>query len=503
MDDLHSPAPAGRTGEDANPDTDQFPAVPDEKLLPHFIRAEANLLRLPLFALGTKGLKTLDGVECKGTITRDGQTHQFTLRATRNTATLYPGPLARAAHLAFLSLLTEQGLPLQNPVTWSWRDLCRRMRIEPSGWMVRCLKESISATAGLMLQSDSALYSKADGQFLHQQQDALHLYDQVTFFGSTLPDGRVADTNRLSLSPWYLNNLNALYAAPLDYELWRFLDERSNIASRLYEFVMINFHSGAPVLRINYETLAQFLPVRPERYRSHAQKQLQPALSLLQGTEVLANVEWAASRRGVSQLHLYRGHQLTAPANPSQSSLPFMDEEFPSTFSVRELRNTRSPEWLLVREFYRLWAGDEKVRPTKKELGIADDLIRNHSEAMMKKLLPVAVKLLKERWPDAKTFSALARYIPDALVDLQKTMKQDDRRRQEQLAVAKEREETAQKEKARATLRLIWDSFPESDKEDIRRAVIATQPPSVQKYPNVIESLCLQELSRRQDGAPD
>src|SRR5688500_4731775 len=67
-----------------------------DQLLPHFVRAEANLLRLPLFALHTKGLKSLDGIECTGRITRDGQTHQFTFQATRNTATLYPGPLARA-----------------------------------------------------------------------------------------------------------------------------------------------------------------------------------------------------------------------------------------------------------------------------------------------------------------------------------------------------------------------------------------------------------------------
>src|ERR1043165_1059830 len=70
----------------------------------NIIRAEANFLRLPLFALNTKNLKSLDGIECQGRITRDGQTQRFVFRATRNTATLYPGPLARAAHLAFLSL---------------------------------------------------------------------------------------------------------------------------------------------------------------------------------------------------------------------------------------------------------------------------------------------------------------------------------------------------------------------------------------------------------------
>src|SRR5207237_5957882 len=96
-------------------------------LLPRFIKAEANFLRLPLFALQTKGLRTLDGIECRRTITRNGERHDFTLRASRSTASPYPGPLARAAHLAFLSIATERGTPIENPIPWRWRVRCRRM----------------------------------------------------------------------------------------------------------------------------------------------------------------------------------------------------------------------------------------------------------------------------------------------------------------------------------------------------------------------------------------
>src|SRR3954467_618329 len=73
-------------------------------LLPRFIKAEANLLRLPLFALQTKGLKTLDEKECSGPPTRNSETHEFKFIAARNTIPPYPGPLARKAHLAFLSI---------------------------------------------------------------------------------------------------------------------------------------------------------------------------------------------------------------------------------------------------------------------------------------------------------------------------------------------------------------------------------------------------------------
>ena len=42
---------------------------------------------LPLFALHTKGLRTLDGIECRGKLTRDGVGHEFIYRATRNNST--------------------------------------------------------------------------------------------------------------------------------------------------------------------------------------------------------------------------------------------------------------------------------------------------------------------------------------------------------------------------------------------------------------------------------
>ncbi len=179
-------------------------------LLPRVVKVEANLLRYPLFALHTKGLKTLDGIECSGTVARDGQTHDFTFRATRNTSTLYPGPLARAAHLAILSLATEHGLPIENPIPWTWGGLCRRMGVSYCGKMMQDLKRSIQSTAGLLITSHSALYSKPDRRLIQTRDDALHLYERVAFAGTKLPDGTTADANYVWFADWYIQNLNAM-----------------------------------------------------------------------------------------------------------------------------------------------------------------------------------------------------------------------------------------------------------------------------------------------------
>src|SRR5215212_9179955 len=326
-----------------NPPANLLPAR--DGAIPRLIKAEANLLRLPLFALHTKGLRTLDGIECRGKLTRDGAVHEFTFRAFRNAGTPYPGPLARSAHLAFLSLMTERGFPLQNPVRWSWRDLCRRMRISCSGRTVQRLKAAIRSTKGLMISSQYALFSKGAGKLIRTQERDLNLYDEVAFVSDLLPDGGVADANSLWLSGWYLANLNALFTAPLDYDLWRRLDERSAIASRLYEFLLLNFYGGGPVLRINYAKLAQFLPVRPERYTSDARRQLEAALGLLAAAGVIEAAEWADSKDGLGQLHFRRGRSLAAAGDQDLIPCGLAEEEFAGVVEVEEVRNLKPPEW--------------------------------------------------------------------------------------------------------------------------------------------------------------
>jgi hypothetical protein len=53
---------------------------------------------------------------------------------------------------------------------------------------------------------------------IRTQDEGLHLYERFAFIGSELPDGSIAEANFLWLSSWYLDNLNAMFTAPLDLE---------------------------------------------------------------------------------------------------------------------------------------------------------------------------------------------------------------------------------------------------------------------------------------------
>ena len=471
--------------------------VTTEIPLPRLIKAEVNLLRLPLFALHTKGLRTLDGIECHGTVTRNGQTHKFLLRATRNTDTLYPGPLARAAHQAFLSIATDeiqQRGHVENPIGWRWRDLFRRMQAPASGRAIIRTKAAIESTRGLLIRSNYAIYSKAQGELINHRQDDLSLYDRITFAGSRLSDGTVADANYLWFSSWYLENLNALYTAPLDYDLWLYLNKRMPIASRLYEFLLVNFYSGAPMLRINYPNLAQFLPVTPKQYLSEAQRQLNPAFHLLKSTKIISSVPWTMSKYGVPQVNIHRGQRLTATYDRGQITFPFMEEEFPKDIEVKELRNLRPPEWQLVADFYRLWSDDTNPRPTNKELQQARGYIEQYGTRKAKALIPLVTKRLRLKFPDAKTFGATRRYIPDSANYYDKEQKGRERIRQEELQRKKEAEEQDRKlEQERETLdewTPKWDQAPQHDKGAIRDEFLAKNP-YLKRSPKMLERFCV------------
>lgn len=464
-------------------------------LLPRYIRAEANLLRLPLFALDTKRLKTLDGIQCKGSITRDGETHQFTLKATRNTATLYPGPLARDAHMAFLSLASEASLPLQNPISWSWRDLCRRMDMAYAGRTVLGLKRAIRSTALLAIQSEYAIYSKAERRMLCTRDEALHLYERVSFVGGELPDGTKADANYLWFSDWYLQNINAMFTAPIDYELWRFLDKRSFIASRLYEFLLLNFYKSLPVLRINYGTLAQFLPIKAERFRSLAQQRLEPAIRLLDAAG-LARVEWCNNKAGDLQLAFRRGERLIGAGTVGTAIAPRSGVDFTEALEVEELRNLKPPEWSLVADFYRLWASQEQHQPTTKELDQARQLLEQYGPAKAKGLIPLVAKKLKHAWPDAKTFGAVSAYAAEAANEFEKQERRAEQEEARQQQERLEQAEAARKAEQRAKWKLVWETLPESEQDAIRSGVLK-QYRLLARTPRALESACLDVLASR------
>lgn len=323
----------------------------------------------------------------------------------------------------------------------------------------------------------------------------MHLYDTVVFVNEMMPDGSTADANYLWLSQWYLDNLNSLFTAPLDHDLWRFLDKRSQIASRLYEFLLINFYK-TPQLRINYPRLAQYLPVRSERYLSDARKQLAPAFRLLKQVHLTDSITWQKRSQDVAQLHFDRGSRLRGFS--TDQHLPLESISDPASISVREIH--RTPEQELVSNFYKLWMDSPAQRQTSADLMLAKHLVAQHGLAKAKALLPFVVQQLKQYWPGAKTFVAIEQYLNVAIEQHQRQQLHGDQRRlQSQREQDEAREIERQRKKQQqfeAEWQPVWDGLPVGEQDAIRHSLLQTYP-FLRHAPHQLHFRCLQELAHR------
>lgn len=274
------------------------------------IQAEVNALNLPIFVLQTKTLRTIEQLNFSGAIGLKDNQWKVHFRTSHNQATLHPGRLSRSFHMALLSLIHDCPFPVSNPIKWTWGNLCRRMQVYHSGRMIEHLKTAIRATAGLSLHSHNAICACHQDKSVHPVSGDFRLYERIAFTNERLTDGTAAECNHLWLSEWYLSNLNASLTIPLDYDIWKLLDSKSPVASRLYELLLVSRCVNNEQLRISYPTLSRILPVKTLDHFSNAERQLSLALKTLENEKIIKRFIWQRSERTVGILTLMYGQKI-------------------------------------------------------------------------------------------------------------------------------------------------------------------------------------------------
>ena len=254
---------------------------------PMILRAETNFLRFPFFTLSSKNVHQIDSREVTGirkiqTETGESQELEFLYRVSRNSDHMFPGQLSRKIHFALLSLLAKQGPKPQNPVCFSWRELAREMGTSfGGGKMVESMKAAIRSTHGTIIRSEHAIIDgTGERRKAIKRERGMHLYSEYVFRDEQLDDGTIADRNQVYFSDWYMANLQALYVAPIDFDCWKRLNDKTPVASRLYEYFVFVFGNGS-LRRLSYQKIAASIPLTVQPYESLMKKQLNPAFQAL------------------------------------------------------------------------------------------------------------------------------------------------------------------------------------------------------------------------------
>ncbi len=242
-----------------------------------FIAEEINLSRLPFFASSTKGLKKKTSIEYRHTAEIRGREVEVLWRVTANAFHGYPGPLAEAVHAAIMQIVTERGFPVQNPVTFTFYDICKRLDLEPSGRTRRQIRSAILSIrfAGIEIQGS---FAKKDGR-RPSFTDTPNLYSRVIFYGDQDPEtGEPIDYSAVWLADFYVNSLNSGYIRPLDFQYFKQLRKASYAATKLYRYLGYrfagSFRHNNDYAKVYYDELALIADVKRYRYLSDAKRSL-------------------------------------------------------------------------------------------------------------------------------------------------------------------------------------------------------------------------------------
>lgn len=154
----------------------------------------------------------------------------------------------------------------------------------------------------------------------------------------------------------------------------------------------------------------------------------------------------------------------------------------------------------LVREFHTQWTGRRECDPLWKEIAIAEHLITEHGYDTISSALPRLLNVLKDNWPDCRTFKGVEVYLTEALAPIRERERREKQRRRERAEQETERERCEIARKRKAELETEWERLSDVERWEIRSAALKGHPADLmERRPMLAHDLCLAELRQRCD----
>lgn len=436
------------------------------------VRSEVNFLVLPFFALWDKDVRKRTETEFRTVIKRGDKKLEISWTVLAHPKFGYPGPFDKKVHKAIEQIVSELPRPIQNPIPLgSFYSLYKRMGINKLGGVqYKNIKGSLQRITFTGIISTGAFYNKQEEEWI---EDNFHLYDRVVFKGKKLPGGEIADTNYLYLNSWYLDNYNANYVKPLDWDYYKFLE--TPLAQRLYELLGVKFYGV--IMRKNkelsyrYSTLCDLLPAARQKYKSFAQRILDPAHEKLIRTGFLADCKWgetSPNTKGDWLITYYVGKRARDEFRKAKTYFKSPQLEFealPEPEPEEELEPLTQEQEELV----------EKLSELNVSKVVADDLVRYFNLELIGKWTEAI------HYTDAKDKAAyLVKAIREdwLLPERWLTGKEQENKKAKmatlnQLEEERKKEEERKRKEEAEILDNIYNSLPADQKEEVDEEAVS------------------------------
>ena len=434
----------------------------NEIILPEIIKSEVNLLKLPFFALSTKGLRKKMETEYRD-IKRGNQKVEILWSVSANPKYGYPGPFDREVHKAIEQIISEILIEkgnIENPIPFSIYNLCNRMEITDAGDNYQRIKKALEKIQMTGVKSVGTFYAKGKKRWI---EDIFHLYDRVVFKGKELPNNKIAESNYLFLGSWYLQSLNSFYTKPIDYTYWRSL--KSKIASRLYEILGVKFYGiwdkkGCDIT-YKYTTLCQLLPLTPYRYISRAKQQLNPGNNELKDTGFISKFEWSENGNKDWLISYWPGERAKEEIRRAKAKSI-------NNRTGKYLSEPKEEVKIFSKEQAELINKLVKVNVSKVT---AENLIKNNDQELIKKWIKAIkysnaddkaayiVKAIRENW----------QFPEEYLREKREEQQKEEEKKIEFIKIKQKEEENKKRQEEIKKAEQIYNSLDPSQQEEIRK----------------------------------
>ncbi len=276
---------------------------------PDFVRMEKNIAGFGFFTPSSKRIKNVPKV-IRFTQTVDGNRVEAQVKISGNVEYGMPITADQDKYLAFQKIIErckrEQG-EVANPITFTTAELLALLGTSKNGNRYREVEEWLKVMNATFIESEGAVWLNGKKRFA---SDSFVIFQRVKRAGQELEDGTIADKNYVWLSDWYLENLNAHYLLPIEFETYRLL--KNNIAKALIPLLQVWLYASRETgsFEKRYAELCQILNIREYQHKSKINEKLSPSLNELVTQGYLKAWEVSKTSDGKDfKLVFYHGHK--------------------------------------------------------------------------------------------------------------------------------------------------------------------------------------------------
>lgn len=260
---------------------------------PEFVRMEKNIAAFGFFTPTSKRAKDAPPKVIRFSHIIDGNRAEAKVTIAGNTLYGMPTTADQDKYLAFQKILErikrEKG-KIENPIAFTSAELLQLLGHSDGGANFKDVEEWCDVMASTYIKSEGAMWIAGRKKFA---SDSFVIFQRVRRTGQELDDGTTADRNYIWLSDWYLENINAYYLLPIDFDTYKQL--RNNIAKALIPLLQVWLYASREqgIFEKRYDEICQILNITQYTYPSKIKEKLSPSLNELIQQEYLT--DWAVA----------------------------------------------------------------------------------------------------------------------------------------------------------------------------------------------------------------